>query len=78
MTVDKAKGRIGEECVGAMMWTGFLRFGVPLLLGAKNSVTGRPPSGLMACADAFVHEFMIFVSSFLAVSTASVSSIWVI
>ena len=68
-------GFIGD---GAMMLTGFLRFGVPCRLGAKNSVTGRPPSGLMAWDVAFVQEDMSLVNIFLAACTASTSSIIVI
>lgn len=68
--VGIASDRIGD---GSIMFTGFLLFGVPRLVGAKNSVTGSPPSGRIACEVAFVHEFMILVSIFLAVSTASVS-----
>ena len=69
---------MGEDWDGSWMFTGFLLLGVPLLLGSKNSVIGRPPSGRIACEVAFVQEFIIFVSSFLAASTAWASSIWVI
>lgn len=53
-------------------------FGVPDLLGAKTSVTGSPPSGLMTCDVAVVQAVMIWPSNRLAALIASSSGITMI
>jgi hypothetical protein len=51
---------------GPRRFTGPLRFGVPALDGAKTSVTGRPPSGLMTWDTAVEHEVMSLPKTFFA------------